>query len=182
MKKIFFLGMALFALTALQAQDRYGHLNFGNLISLMPEAQAADTQLETYRDSLVDVGEQMASQFQTDYIAWATAVQEGTLTPIEQQQQQDALEAKQQELLGFEQQISNFVGRKRQQLLGPIIERAQEAIDDVAQENGFVMIFDTSVFGAVLFAEDTEDVMPLVMNKLGLEMPAASEEEEGGEE
>ncbi|MCB0639050.1 MAG: OmpH family outer membrane protein [Lewinella sp.] len=180
MKKILFLGVILMSMTALQAQERYGHLNFGNLISLMPEAEAADSRLKLYRDSLVTVGEEMAAQFQADYVAWATAVQDGTLPPVQQQQQQEALESKQQELLNYEQQISALVGRKRQQLLGPIVEEAENAVAEVAQEHGFVMVFDTSIFGAVLFAEDTEDVMPLVLNKLGIEAPTA-DEDDGGE-
>ena len=57
----------------------------------------------------------------------------------------------------------------RNEMLKPIVARAQTAIDEVAKENGYVMVFDTSIFGAIMYAKDTEDIMPLVKAKLGIE-------------
>ena len=54
-------------------------------------------------------------------------------------------------------------------MLEPIVARAESAISEVAKENGYVMIFDTSVFNAVMYAQETEDIMPLVKKKLGIE-------------
>ena len=41
-------------------------------------------------------------------------------------------------------------------------------VEQVAQENNFQLIFDTSMFNAVLFAAESEDVMPMVKAKLGI--------------
>ena len=35
--------------------------------------------------------------------------------------------------------------------------------------NGEIMVFDTSIFGAIMYAKDTDDIMPLVKAKLGIE-------------
>lgn len=172
MKKIIFLFACLATVGTIQAQERYGHLNFGNLISLMPETEAANSELKAYQDQLVAEGEDKAKEFQEEYAAFATDVQNGNLTPVQQQQRQQALETKQQEILAYEQEMSQKIADKRQELLGPIVQRAEETISEVAKANGFVMVFDTSIFGAVLFAKETEDVMPLVLAKLGIEMPA----------
>lgn len=169
MKKLLTLFFLLATVSLMQAQERYGHLNFGNLIAMMPATEAADSELEAYQKQLVAKGETMAAAFQEEYAAFAQQVQGGDLTPIQQQEKQTALQNKQQEILSYEQEIVQLVDAKRQELLAPIIENAQNTVSAVAAENKFVMVFDTSIFGAVLFAEETEDLMPLVKAKLGLE-------------
>lgn len=170
MKKILLVSaLVLSALATLTGQDRYGHLNFGNLIAQMPEAVTANDSLEIIQAGMVAQGEAMAAQFQRDATAFITAVQGGTLTPVQQQQQQAALEQRQVEIQNYEQVIVASIEQQRNAMLTPIVERAQNAVEEVAKENGFVMIFDTSIFNAVLHADETEDIMPLVKAKLGIE-------------
>ncbi len=170
MKKILLVStLVLGSLIALTGQDRYGHLNFGNLIAVMPEAIAANDSLEIMQATMVARGEAMAAQFQRDASAFIKDVQGGTLTPVQQQERQAALEKRQVDIQQFEQEIVQAMGASRNQMLEPIIEKAQQAIEDVAKENGYVMIFDTSVFNAVMFADEAEDVMELVKTKLGIE-------------
>ena len=60
-----------------------------------------------------------------------------------------------------------FLEQEREKaLLTPIIDRAKEAIRDVAKENGYTYIFDSAV-GVTLY-EGGDDVLPLVKKKLGL--------------
>lgn len=169
MKKtlLMFAFVALGAMVSL-AQEKYGHLNFGSLISSMEETKAADSELDAYQKQLVGKGEEMAKQFQKDYQAVVKEAQAGNLTPAQQQQKEKELSDKRDEILAYEQDVKQKVEGKRQELLTPIIERAEAAVREVAAEQGFSMIFDTSVFNAVLFAEDADDVMPLVRAKLGI--------------
>ena len=170
MKKILLVStLVLGSLIALTGQDRYGHLNFGNLIAVMPEAIQANDSLEIMQATMVARGEAMAAQFQRDASAFIKDVQSGTLTPVQQQERQAALEKRQVEIQNFEQEIVQTMGATRNQMLEPIIARAQLAIDDVAKENGYVMVFDTSVFNAVMFADESEDLMDMVKAKLGIE-------------
>ncbi|MEL6969698.1 MAG: OmpH family outer membrane protein [Bacteroidota bacterium] len=170
MKKILLVStLVLGSLIALTGQDRYGHLNFGNLIAVMPEAIQANDSLEIMQATMVARGEAMAAQFQRDASAFIKDVQSGTLTPVQQQERQAALEKRQVEIQNFEQEIVQTMGATRNQMLEPIIARAQQAIDDVAKENGYVMVFDTSVFNAVMFADESEDLMDMVKAKLGIE-------------
>ena len=170
MKKILLVStLVLGSLIALTGQDRYGHLNFGNLIAVMPEAIQANDSLEIMQATMVARGEAMAAQFQRDASAFIKDVQSGTLTPVQQQERQAALEKRQVEIQNFEQEIVQTMGATRNQMLEPIIARALQAIDDVAKENGYVMVFDTSVFNAVMFADESEDLMDMVKAKLGIE-------------
>lgn len=169
MKKAVIIIAALVLGSTVMSAQKYGHLNFGNLISVMPETEAADSQLEAYQKQLVSKGEEMAEAFQQEYGEFVQRVQAGEMPPKEQQERQQALQQKQQEILQYEQEVVQKVQEKRQELLEPIVKRAEEAIAEVAKENGYVMIFDTSSFNAVLFAEDSTDIMNAVKAKLGLE-------------
>ncbi|PSR14357.1 MAG: hypothetical protein DA408_19060 [Bacteroidetes bacterium] len=164
---LLFSAFLLIGLTSIQAQ-RYGHLNLGNLISVMPEAVAANDSLKMIQEAMVAKGEEMAAQFKQDYIKFATDVKAGNLTPKVQQEQEESLSKRQQELGSLEQIIGQAIEQKRNELLAPILERAQDAIKAVAQENGYQFVFDTSIFGAIMFAEESEDLMPLVKAKLGI--------------
>ncbi len=168
MKKIFFI-VLLFAAVSFQASaQKYGHLNFGNLIAAMPDTKAADTQLETYQKDLVTKGENMVKAFQEKYGQFVSDVQSGALAPKDQQTKQMALQKEQQTILDYENEVIQKVQEKRQELLKPIIDKAQKAIDDYAKTNGYEMIFDTSVFNAVLFVQDGDDLMAAIKAKLGL--------------
>ena len=170
MKKTFlFICLIAFGATYSFAQDKYGHLNFGNLISLMPETKAADASIEAFQKDLVTKGEKMAEDFRNKYAKLVSDDQAGIITPKQAQEQAAVLEKEQQSILAYEQEVVGKVQAKRQELLKPILEKAQAAIKAVAEENGFAMIFDSSVFNSILFAEDTEGVMPLVKAKLGIQ-------------
>ena len=172
MKKILNFSVLILAFLALNMDSalaqKYGHMNSGNLLEELPAVKAADEQLAEFREELVAEGEKMAQAFQTKAQAFMQKAQAGELTPVEQQQQEQQLQAERQKIVQYEQQISEKVRQRRQELLDPILQKVQDAIDAVGKENGYVMIFDTSIFNAVLFAEDSDDVMPLVKAKLGL--------------
>jgi outer membrane protein len=57
--------------------------------------------------------------------------------------------------------------KKKEELYSPIIKKAEDAINQIAKEKSYSYIFDTSV-GAVLFAQDSDDILPIVKTKLGL--------------
>lgn len=173
--KRFVVFTVLFSLAAIAVGQRYGHLNLGQLVAVMPQTKAAEGQLKNYRDSLTAEGEKMAIKFREDYTAFVTEARGGNLTPLQQQERQEALQQQQEGIAAYEQQMQQMLAVRRDQLLAPVIDRADQAIREVAKAEGFVMIFDTSIFNAVLFAADSEDVMPLVKAKLGISDSPAKE-------
>ncbi len=172
MKKILklnllFVFLAMFAVK-LQAQ-KFGHVNSGNIIAQMPGTMEADSLLRIYQDSLVQEGEASAVALQTEFEAFYTDYQEGKVTPAVAQQKQAEFQQREQELIAFEDRVINMVGAKRQQLLSPILESLQAAINELGKEDGYTMIFDTSIFNAILFVEESSDVEALVKAKLNMQ-------------
>lgn len=174
MKKLFVLFLLCGFTIAMSAQ-KYGHLNFGNVLSLMPETKGADEALKKFQQEMVSKGDTMAKRFQEKYIAAAKDAQEGKMSPQQQQVKEAELKKEQETIVAYQQEVQQKVQAKREELLKPIVDKADKAIADIAKANGYVMIFDTSVFNAILFAQDTEDIFPLIKTKLGLpDAPAAT--------
>ena len=70
----------------------------------------------------------------------------------------------------FNQSAQQELQRKQMDLMLPIIEKAQEAINTVAKSNSFTYILDSSAGKAVVvFLENGEDIMPLVKAELGIQ-------------
>ena len=78
------------------------------------------------------------------------------------------MQKQQTDIQAYEQEVSQKIQEKRNELLQPIMEKAQNAINSVAKDQGYIMVFDSSVFNAILFAEESEDIMVFVAAKLGL--------------
>ncbi|MCF8247399.1 MAG: OmpH family outer membrane protein [Saprospiraceae bacterium] len=166
--KIFFLLLLATAISfQLQAQ-KFGHLNTGNLLIQIPSTKTADEQLQALQDSLVTAGEAHAKAAQAEYVAFAKEYQAGNVPPAEAQKKQAEFEKKEQELAQLEDEIAAKLAKKRQELLGPILEQLEKAVNEVGKEGGYTMIFDTSVFNSILFAKDSDDIEPFVKAKMGI--------------
>lgn len=169
MKKIFL--MAAFIVVGgivVQAQEKYGHLNFGNIVSLMPDTKASDGLLKAYQDSLVQAGEQQIKNFEAKAQTYMAKVQNGELSPVEQEKQGQALQQEQAALQQLDRYIQAMLERRRNELLEPVVGKVEKVISDYAKENGYMMIFDTSVFNSVLYAQESDDLFEAIKAKLGL--------------
>lgn len=157
---LIFIGLLL--ATTMTAQEKYGHLNFGSLIASLPETKGADAQLQAYQEELIADVQKMVGEWETRARKFSEDVGGGNLAPIKQQEEQQALEAERSKILEAEQSINQKVQVKRQELLEPIVKEVEAAIEKVAKDNGYVMVFDTSSFNSILFAEESDDLMEMV--------------------
>lgn len=157
----------MMAFSVFGQEQKHAHLNLGNILAMMPEVAEAEANMKNLRDSLVQVYEGRLEGLQNEYGAFQAEMAQGNVAPIDQQKKAQEFQQKQQQLVQFEQQIPTIMEIRRQQKLVPILERIDQAVKEVANENGYSMVFDTSG-GAMLFAAETEDIMSLVKAKLGL--------------
>ena len=166
--KLTFLLLFFVMFTTAAFAQKYGHLNSGNLLAQMPEAEKANTTLKTYQEQLVKQHEAKLADFQTRGAKFMQEYNEGNLTMVVAQQKQAAFQKEQEELIKGEQEIMLKVQKRREELLKPILTKVDEAIQAVGKENNYKMIFDTSIMNALLFVQDSDDVMALVKAKLGM--------------
>lgn len=154
-----------FTLSTAFAQ-KFGHINSSNLLELLPETKVANSELEGYKIQLEKALEAKVKAFEAEVQVYIT--ERPTLAPKVAQEKEAALAQKEQDLYKERQEGEQKVMQKREELLKPIFEKADTAIKAIGKEGGFQMIFDSSTFNVLLFAEDSADIMPLVKAKLGL--------------
>jgi len=169
MKKILTTTALILALvfTAFSQQQtlKLGHINTAELMRLMPELEQAEQELQqverefeaALRTMITDY-ENLIQEFQANQQQWSELIRATRIRAIQDLEQR---------IQDFRQQSEREFQFLRESLLTPIIERARVAIEDVARENGFTYIFDTSG-GMLLFAADSDDILPLVKRKMNL--------------
>ncbi len=153
---------------SVQAQNlKFGHINSQELLKAMPENDSAQAQLQRYAKQLQDQMDELQVEYNRklqDYQA-----QQGQLTDL-------IRKTKEQELMNLQKNIQDFqaaaqqeMQKKQQELLQPIIDKANNAIKEVARENGFIYIFDVAGGLVLYYSEQSVDILPMVKKKLGIE-------------
>ena len=150
------------------AQQKIGHINVDELLSVMPETKAAEGDIQTYAAQL----EGDATAMQQEYMTKMQNAQANadTWTQLRLQKEQEELEAMGQRIMQFNQSAQQDLQLRQRDLMMPIIEKAQEAVNKVAKANGFTYILDASASkGNVIYLDGGDDIMPLVKAELGIQ-------------
>lgn len=168
MKRVFLsFAFALFASMPMTfAQNaKLGHINTSQLVLLLPEMKAADSTLQKFSASLEAQLKVMYNEYQTKVADFKSS--EATMAePVRQTKAKEVADLEQR-IREFQDNAESSVQKKEQDLLAPISKKVEDAIKAVAKEKGYAYIFDMSR-GSVIYAQDSDDIMPLVKTKLGL--------------
>lgn len=163
--KISFLLLVACGIASSAQAQKFGYVNSAAILAEMPEVKQLEANLDALQKQLQKKGQNMVQQLQQDYQAIQQKVANGELSPKMQEEEAKKLEDRQAEIAKFEQDMVKQLQEKRDKELQPILEKVNQAIADVAKENGLQFIFDE---GVILFADESQDVGPLVKTKLGI--------------
>ncbi len=170
MNKIFkslLFTVAFAALTISVQAQKFGYINSQELISQLPEVKEANAKIETLKKQLQKKGQDMIAALQAKYTALQKKQTDGLLSPKEIETEAANLKAEETKLGTFEQTSQQKIYEKSEELLSPIQNKINNAIKEVATDNSYTYIFDSSL-GLVLYADPGTDVSDLVKAKLGL--------------
>lgn len=151
-----------------QQKLKIGHINSQELLSLMPESDSAQKKLETLANDHQLVLEEMSVEFNKKFEAYRVALDAGKLSDLARASKEAELEDLQTRIQQFEQTAQQDLQQKRVEIFTPVQEKALNAVNEVAEENGFTYIFDTGMGAVVYTSPDSQDILPLVKAKLGL--------------
>lgn len=166
MKKTLILLFALLAAFSVQAQ-KFGYCNSLSLLSEMPEVKAADSELQAYQTQLTKKGQEMVTALQDKAKVLEQKNAEGGIAPKDYEAQMLKLQEEEKEIAKYEQEVYQKLGEKRETLYKPVLDKLNEAMKLVAQEQGMNMVFDTGS-QVLLYADESLDVTPLVKVKMGI--------------
>lgn len=173
MKNIFKVAVIAGALVvssfAAQAQ-KIAHVNLDSLITIMPESKTAQQAVQDYAKQLEQQVTAMQTELQTKYEEYQTKSKDWA--ELIRANKEKELNDLNQRIQDFQQQAQQDYQKKSAELSKPVYDKAKKAIDAVAKENGYRYVFDTST-GLVLYTEPSDDIISLVVKKLGITVPAA---------
>ena len=168
--KIAVVGVALVVSSFTANAQKIAHINLDSLITLMPESKVAQAAVQDYSKQLEQQITAMQTELQTKYAAYQTDAP--NLAEIVKASREKELNDLNQRITDFQQQAQTDYQKKSADLSKPVYEKAKKAIDQVAKENSYKYVLDTST-GLVLYSEPTDDIIALVIKKLGIVLPPA---------
>lgn len=165
MKKYLLLALGL-VLAATGFSQKFGYCNSALLLSQVPEVKAADSDLKAFQTMLTKRGQEMVKSLQDKAAELERKNERGDISPKDYQTQGLKLKEEEAEIGKYEKEVYDKLAEKREQLFKPIFDKVNKAMEDVAKENQFTYVFDSST-QVLLYADEALDVTNLVKAKLG---------------
>ncbi len=150
-----------------QKAYKFGHIDSNQLLSTMPERESVKSKLEAFAKQLENQLAAMQTELESKYQQYMSEAE--TLSPLIRQTKEQELTEMQQRIQMFQQNAQQELGAKESELFQPVIDKARKAISEVANENGFTYVFDIGSGAVLHFSDDSQDILPLVKAKLGIQ-------------
>lgn len=172
MKKLLILAVAILGVSTVSAQ-KFARVNLQEVVVAMPEFEQAQKNLEAFGKDLQEQMEQIQVEFNNKLADFQK--NQATMAASIKQMKQQELEQLQQRFAEFQQIAQQDFQKKEGELLEPVQQKAQEAVNKIAKANGYLAVYNTSIPSLAYFDEaQLVDIAPLVKKELGItEAPAA---------
>lgn len=164
MKKILIIVIALLCCSLQMSAQKTGYINTETILSQIPEYQVAQQKLnvlsEQYKnkvDSELNVVEQMYNKYMSV---------KSTLTEAQRTQQEEAIISKERSAKELQKTYfgqDGYLQKKSEELLTPIKNKVQQAIDKIAASEDFMIIFDLAVLQGVVYDNPKYDLSAKVL-------------------
>jgi outer membrane protein len=147
-----------------KAQVKIAYVSLAEFLPSMPEYRKADTSMQDYRNALAQNFDDMKKELNEQETMLNS---KDTLKYTKAQ-----LELKRKtfgelyiKVQGYQQQAQDQMQQKQQELIAPVQKKALDAIQAVAKENGYTYVLQKEALYAYPLADD---LLPLVKKKLGI--------------
>ena len=165
--KVLFLGIALFVMGGVaSAQVKIAHVNTAAILNAMPEKAKAEKSLEKYYGELQSQLQTMATEYQNKMQDYEANV--ATMSNLVKQSKEKEIVDIQNRIQQFQANAEQEFESKRGELLAPILDKIQNAINAVGKEKGYTYILDLATGAAVYVGDAATDITKDVKAKLGV--------------
>lgn len=177
MKKqlIFIITLLFIGLTNTFAQSglKIGYTNVDYILSLLPESKEIEAELSAYSKQLQSQLQSKMQEFQTKLSDYQQKMNAGQMIPEVAKDKEAELTQLQESIQKFQRDADSSLQKKQTKLLQPAYDKIQEAINKVAEANGYTHVFssDAGNLPILLYADDKSNITDLVLKQLGIEPP-----------
>lgn len=166
MKKMFVIALAAVVSLSASAQTlKFAHVNFSELVQLMPESDSARVQIETMNKETQETYQAMIEEFQNKYQQYEQ--KQASWTPAVRQSKEKELSDIQTRIQEFEQTAQQDLQQQQNRLMAPIYQKAQSTVNEIAKAGGYIYVFDAS---SVLYVDNAQstDITAEARKALGI--------------
>ena len=148
------------------AQVKMAHVNTAEILDAMPDKDKAEKAMEKYYGELQSQLQAMAQEYQSKMQDYEANV--ATMSNLVKQSKEKEIIDIQNRIQQFQANAEQVFEAKRAELLKPILDKIQTAINNVGKEKGYTYIFDLATGAAVYVGNDAVDATKDVKAKLGI--------------
>ncbi|MDD7236583.1 MAG: OmpH family outer membrane protein [bacterium] len=166
MKRFLFIAAAFLFAVQLNAQ-RVGFLDTEKILASIPEYNSAKSQLESLEKSYRTKVENEFAAIEKLYNAYQA--NKGTMSQVVRAQKENEIISKEEAAKKLQESYfgeNGIMQKKSQELLSPIKERVQAAIERVAKSGGYMMIVDIASQSGVIYTNSQYDLSQEVIKVL----------------
>lgn len=149
-----------------QSKAKLGHINFGKLYQMMPGQDSVQAAYNEYQKQIQQQFQDMQGELQSKMQDYEQNIQ--SYSKVVRQTKEREINDLQVRIQEFQSGAQQDLVDKENELTAPVIDKARNAVKQVAKENGYRYIFNSSE-GLLLYAQPSDDIMLLVKERLGLE-------------
>ena len=164
MKKLIIIAVAIAAFATTASAQKLGHVNFEEVITMLPERAAAEKEVQDLQKKLEARLSTMIETYQTKVQAYEA---DQTMSPAMKTSAAGEISDLQRRIQEFQQTAVTEIETKQNELMGVMLERVRTAASAVGKTGNYTYIFDSSSNSGLLYAAG-EDVTPLVKKELGI--------------
>lgn len=133
---------ALMGAAAFAQAPKSAHVNFNELVQLMPEMDSARVQIEATQKEMSETYQSMIDEFQSKYAQFNE--KQSTWTQSVRASKERELQGIQNRIQEFEQTSQQELQQVQTNLMAPIYQKAQDTVKELAKAQGFIYVFDAS--------------------------------------
>ena len=166
MKRFLFIAAAFLFAVQLNAQ-RVGFLDTEKILASIPEYNSAKSQLESLEKGYRTKVENEFAAIEKLYNAYQA--NKGTMSQVVRAQKENEIISKEEAAKKLQESYfgeNGIMQKKSQELLSPIKERVQAAIERVAKSGGYMMIVDIASQSGVIYTNSQYDLSQDVIKVL----------------
>jgi len=169
MKKIVMFLTILTMGSAFAQAQKFAYVNSETILEKMPEYIAAKKQIEqitTQYQSTIEAEAKKLDQMYQTYMAEKSRLNDSQRQQREKEiiDKEDAVKELQRSYFGQE----GTVTKRTETLIQPIKDKVQRAIDTLAIEGGYAVIFDIAAAPGFIYTNSAYDLSSRVLEKLGI--------------
>ena len=162
LKTTLLIAIIALGFTQLTQAQKIAHINLDEVVASMPEAKTMQTDMEklgkTYEAEIKAASDALKAKY-TRYTQ-----EEKSKTPEENQQRAVEVQQEQGKIAQLQQAAQQELQKKQNELLEPIVKKAQDAIKAYAKEKGIQYVLDART---LIYAEG-EDISTTIKSRLGV--------------